>query len=138
MLFINLSAFYQIITGWDTIVQRMESGHGLLVTAIGLSSVFLGLIILWIITANLKKIIEFFEKILWRIKIYTGKEKSTSLQEEGSEEETTEEEIAAAIATALHLELEEEEVSVLTLRHIEQEMSPWVVASRPATMRRQR
>ncbi|MEJ2634451.1 MAG: hypothetical protein P8184_04055, partial [Calditrichia bacterium] len=49
--------------------------------------------------------------------------------------QTTYREIAAAIGVALAYELEEEEISVITLRNIEQEMSPWVVASRPATMR---
>ena len=45
-------------------------------------------------------------------------------------------EIALAIGVAISYELEEDEVSVITLRHIEQEMSPWVVASRPVSMRR--
>lgn len=119
-----------LLNVWETIVTRIQNGHGMLVTVIGLVAVFSGLVILWMVTANLPRFISWMEG---------GKKRAsgeTKPHPPGVEkEEQTMDEVAAVIAVALCCELEEEEISVITLRHIEQEMSPWVVASRPTTMR---
>ncbi len=108
----------------------MNNRHGFLFTVIGLLAVFLGLVVLWLMTANLQQVIPWFENV-------TGKKTVTAadLTAEIERSEIPVEEIMAAIGVALYLELKEEELAILTLRHIEQEMSPWVVVSRPATMR---
>ena len=103
----------------NTIADRINSGHGILVTLIGVIAVFIGLIILWGVTSNFQKIVRKIE----------GKTEQESEMDNSAE-------IALAIGVAISYELEEDEVSVITLRHIEQEMSPWVVASRPVSMRR--
>jgi hypothetical protein len=112
------------------ILKRLNNGHGLLVTVIGLLAVFVGLVILWLVTANLQRILKLFERLTSQRTVATS-----DLTAEIERSDIPIEEIMAAIGVALYLELEEEELSVLTLRHIEQEMSPWVVASRPSTMR---
>jgi hypothetical protein len=112
------------------ILERLNNGHGLLVTVIGLFAVFVGLVILWLVTANLQRILKLFERLTGRSTVTTS-----DLTAEMERTDIPIEEIMAAIGVALYMELEEEELSVLTLRHIEQEMSPWVVASRPSTMR---
>lgn len=124
-----LSIFHSSL--WQGVFDRINNGHGIFVTIIGLLAVFAGLVILWAVTANLPNLINLFEKKSGPQRI------SSALGEDEleAEEETTYREIAAAIGVALAYELEEEEISVITLRNIEQEMSPWVVASRPATMR---
>ncbi len=124
-----LSIFHSSL--WEGVFDRINNGHGIFVTIIGLLAVFAGLVILWAVTANLPNLINLFEKKPGPRRI------SSALGEDEleAEEEKTYREIAAAIGVALAYELEEEEISVITLRNIEQEMSPWVVASRPATMR---
>jgi hypothetical protein len=114
----------------DDLLDRIREGHGFLITAIGLLAVFTGLLILWVITTALKYLIErvFQKKGLTNLK-------NQKVSEKELPDAITEEEIIAAITVALFFELEEPP-SKLTLRHHEQDMSPWVVASRPATMRR--
>ncbi len=114
---------------FETVNTRIESGHGYLVTIIGLVAVFSGLLVLWAVTAGLPKFIAKIEKNP------ASKRSEERAAEGGKTEADTREAVAAAIGVALCCELEEEEISVITLRHIEQEMSPWVVASRPTTMR---
>ncbi len=106
--------------------QRLTEGHGFLITFIGLTAVFSGLCILWLATSAFPRLIAFFERRQYQRKA------GTSTFEKGQMEDTA---IAAAIGVALCCELEDEEISVLTLRHIEQEMSPWVVAAKSTTMR---
>lgn len=116
----------------NTVADRINSGHGILVTLIGVTAVFIGLIILWGVTSN-------FQKLVRKIEGKTQSKRTTNedieLMEQESEMKNSAE-IALAIGVAISYELEEDEVSVITLRHIEQEMSPWVVASRPVSMRR--
>ncbi len=121
----NLLAI-SLLNTFDTITQRIGNGNGFLITAIGLFTVFLGLLILWGVTSNLQRITQ------WRGIQRKSKSKNIPPQSDQATDE-----LAAAITIALHLELDDEEISVITLRHQEQEMSPWVVASRPATMRHQ-
>jgi hypothetical protein len=45
------------------ILKRLNNGHGLLVTVIGLLAVFVGLVILWLVTANLQRILKLFERL---------------------------------------------------------------------------
>jgi Na+-transporting methylmalonyl-CoA/oxaloacetate decarboxylase gamma subunit len=116
----------------NTIADRISSGHGILVTLIGVIAVFIGLIILWGVTSN-------FQKIVRKIEGKTQSKRTANDNIEITEQESEMDnsaEIALAIGVAISYELEEDEVSVITLRHIEQEMSPWVVASRPVSMRR--
>ncbi len=116
---------------WKLLFNRIHEGHGLLITFIGLTAVFVGLTILWLITASFRKFVNIFEE-----KSVTGngcKKRKKSAEVSKKEEEL--QKIALAISVALCYEMEEEEFSILTLRNIEQEMSPWVVASRPTTMR---
>jgi len=115
----------------DSPVERINSGHGFLVTAIGLIAVFLGLLVLWGVTSSLKF---FIEKISRQSNLTNIQ--SRNFEESDLSEESIDKEVIAAITIALHYELEDTQ-SKLTLRHHEQDMSPWVVASRPTTMRRQ-
>ena len=114
----------------NPVLERIKESHGLLITFIGLIAVFLGLLVLWTMTTSMKILIE-------KINSH-NKEGESRLSAETAAGDIPEKfegyEIVAAITVALHLELEEEP-SKLTLRHMEQDMSPWVVASRPATMR---
>jgi len=123
-----LSLVFSILA---TLMQRLEAGYGFLVTVIGLLAVFSGLLVLWGLTALVPKVIYYFENR------YKTEKKVPS--EKGSNQEKSQEdqlrEIAIAIGVALCCEMEDEEMSVLTLRNIEQDVSPWVVASRPTTMR---
>lgn len=116
----------------NTIADRINSGHGILVTLIGLIAVFIGLIILWGVTSNFQKLVR---KIEGKSQSKRTANENIELMEQESEMDNSAE-IALAIGVAISYELEEDEVSVITLRHIEQEMSPWVVASRPVSMRR--
>lgn len=116
----------------NTIADRINSGHGILVTLIGLIAVFIGLIILWGVTSNFQKLVR---KIEGKSQSKRTANEAIELTEQESEMDNSAE-IALAIGVAISYELEEDEVSVITLRHIEQEMSPWVVASRPVSMRR--
>jgi len=125
----NLSPL--LLNVWEAIVTRIQNGHGILITVIGLVAVFSGLVILWMVTANLPRLISLIEGE----KRSAGKEKKPLHPLADKSEEKVMEEVAVAIAVTLCCELEEEEISVITLRHIEHEMSPWVVASRPTTMR---
>lgn len=124
--------YINFLKNFDSIVDRINSGHGILVTFIGLIAVFIGLVILWGVTSN-------FQKLVQKIEGKTGSNKATSENLKTMDQESemdNSSEIALAIGVAISYELEEDEVSVITLRHIEQEMSPWVVASRPVSMRR--
>jgi Na+-transporting methylmalonyl-CoA/oxaloacetate decarboxylase gamma subunit len=121
--FISLSTFL------ETIFSRITVNQGLLISAIGLVTVFTGLIILWAVTSNLKNIIYFVSKAPIR-----KSKKDPQTSKEVVRAENLAGEIIAAITIALHFELEEE-IQIITMRHIEQEMSPWVVASRSSTMR---
>jgi len=116
----------------NTIADRINSGHGILVTLIGVIAVFIGLIILWGVTSNFQKIVR---KIEGKTQSKRTANDNIEIMEQESEMDNSAE-IALAIGVAISYELEEDEVSVITLRHIEQEMSPWVVASRPVSMRR--
>ena len=116
----------------NTIADRINSGHGILVTLIGVIAVFIGLIILWGVTSNFQKIVR---KIEGKTQSKGIANDNIEIREQESEMDNSAE-IALAIGVAISYELEESEVSVITLRHIEQEMSPWVVASRPVSMRR--
>jgi len=116
----------------NTIADRINSGHGILVTLIGVIAVFIGLIILWGVTSNFQKIVR---KIEGKTQSKGIANDNIEIREQESEMDNSAE-IALAIGVAISYELEEDEVSVITLRHIEQEMSPWVVASRPVSMRR--
>ncbi|MEJ2537692.1 MAG: OadG family protein [Calditrichia bacterium] len=116
----------------NTIADRISSGHGILVTLIGVIAVFIGLIILWGVTSNFQKIVR---KIEGKTQSKGIANDNIEIREQESEMDNSAE-IALAIGVAISYELEESEVSVITLRHIEQEMSPWVVASRPVSMRR--
>jgi Na+-transporting methylmalonyl-CoA/oxaloacetate decarboxylase gamma subunit len=116
----------------NTIADRISSGHGILVTLIGVIAVFIGLIILWGVTSNFQKIVR---KIEGKTQSKRTANDNIEIREQESEMDNSAE-IALAIGVAISYELEEDEVSVITLRHIEQEMSPWVVASRPVSMRR--
>ena len=116
----------------NTIADRINSGHGILVTLIGVIAVFIGLIILWGVTSNFQKIVR---KIEGKTQSKRTANDNIEIREQESEMDNSAE-IALAIGVAISYELEESEVSVITLRHIEQEMSPWVVASRPVSMRR--
>ena len=116
----------------NTIADRINSGHGILVTLIGVIAVFIGLIILWGVTSNFQKIVR---KIEGKTQSKGIADDNIEIREQESEIDNSAE-IALAIGVAISYELEESEVSVITLRHIEQEMSPWVVASRPVSMRR--
>ena len=116
----------------NTIADRISSGHGILVTLIGVIAVFIGLIILWGVTSNFQKIVR---KIEGKTQSKGIANDNIEIREQESEMDNSAE-IALAIGVAISYELEEDEVSVITLRHIEQEMSPWVVASRPVSMRR--
>lgn len=127
----NIILFIITYNIFETIISRINNGHGILITLIGLLAVFCGLIVLWVVTSN-------FHRLIKKIEVKSNKEtsikpysnrKSTEIEREDLEE------IATAIGVALCYELEEEEMSVITLRHIEQEMSPWIVASKPTTMR---
>ncbi len=111
------------------ILDRISEGNGFLITMVGLSAVFIGLIILWFVTASFPRLVGFLEK-----KSRPAQSRTASGDQDmpGANDSDN---IAVAIGVALCCELEEEEVSILTLRHIEQEMSPWVVASKPTTMR---
>lgn len=120
-----------LLNVWETISARIYNGHGLLITFIGLAAVFSGLVILWAVTASLPLLISRIEGEKKRPE--KGEKHLHPLADKSTEEQMKE--VAAAIAIALCCELEEEEISVITLRHLEQEMSPWVVASRPTTMR---
>ena len=115
---------------WENIFTRIQQGHGILITIIGLAAVFFGLVMLWALTSNFQRIIPKIER--------RSKKKRPSLQDMTSkiadEEKTYYNEISAAIGIALYCELEDE-IPIITLRHIEQEMSPWIVASRSSTMR---
>lgn len=123
-----LSLVFSILA---TLMQRLEAGHGVLVTVIGLLAVFSGLLVLWGLTSLVPRAIAYFEN--------RHKPVETSVVETGGPAEKPQEEhlreIAIAIGVALCCEMEDEEMSVLTLRNIEQDVSPWVVASRPTTMR---
>jgi Na+-transporting methylmalonyl-CoA/oxaloacetate decarboxylase gamma subunit len=116
----------------NTIADRISSGHGILVTLIGVIAVFIGLIILWGVTSNFQKIVRKIER---KTQSKGTANDNIEIREQESEMDNSAE-IALAIGVAISYELEEDEVSVITLRHIEQEMSPWVVASRPVSMRR--
>ncbi|GAB4341396.1 MAG: hypothetical protein Kow0037_28000 [Calditrichia bacterium] len=123
-----LSLVFSILA---TLMQRLEAGHGVLVTVIGLLAVFSGLLVLWGLTALVPHAIAYFEN---RHKpVETGTVEAGGPSEKQQEEHLRE--IAIAIGVALCCEMEDEEMSVLTLRNIEQDVSPWVVASRPTTMR---
>ena len=111
-------------------LERIKESHGLLITFIGLIAVFLGLLVLWTITTSMRILIEKLDSRKQASELRLSPETASGEIPERLEEN----EIIAAITVALHLELEEEP-SKLTLRHMEQDMSPWVVASRPATMR---
>ena len=111
-------------------LDRIKESHGLLITFIGLIAVFLGLLVLWTITTSMRILIEKLDSRKQASELRLSPETASGEIPERLEEN----EIIAAITVALHLELEEEP-SKLTLRHMEQDMSPWVVASRPATMR---
>jgi hypothetical protein len=119
-----------IILLLDSPIDRINSGHGFLVTAIGLIAVFLGLLVLWGITSGLQFFIEKISRQSGLTNI-----QSRNFEESEVSEESIDKEIIAAITIALHYELDDAP-SKLTLRHHEQDMSPWVVASRPTTMRR--
>ncbi|GAB4369958.1 MAG: hypothetical protein Kow0042_11930 [Calditrichia bacterium] len=115
----------------NSILNKIQEGHGLLITVIGLAAVFSGLGVMWLITAYLPKIVR---------KIENFKNPPALLQDKQSPEEQRIEEqispeLAAAIALALTNELEDETLSVITLRDIEQDVSPWITASRPTIMR---
>lgn len=114
-----------------TLMQRLEAGHGILVTAIGILAVFTGLLVLWGLTALVPRVIAYFENRNQSQPVISA---DTESDKEISRE-TQLREIAIAIGVALCCEMEDEEMSVLTLRNIEQDVSPWVVASRPTTMR---
>ena len=113
---------------WEGITSRINAGHGILITVIGLLTVFGGLVFLWAVTS-------LFPRLTARLE---GK-KYQSPKAEKTEPEAAEKDpygdIAIAIGVALCCELEEEDISIITLRNIEQEVSPWVVASRQTTMR---
>lgn len=116
-----------LILSMETALERIQNGHGLLITVIGLFAVFSGLIILWGVTAAFPQVICWFRQ-----------NKSLPRSPEPGQQIQPDEqvnEIIAVLSITLHLELEEEEVSILTLKNTEQEMSPWVVASRPTIMR---
>ncbi|MFZ0391298.1 MAG: OadG family protein [Calditrichia bacterium] len=118
----------------ETALNRISSGHGILVAIIGLLAVFAGLLILWGITSLLPMLISAVENSGSK----ADRLNSTSAAKTAEGERQPENDhsaIAVAIGVALCCELDEEDVSVITLRQIEQEMSPWVVASRPSTMR---
>ena len=121
--------FISLATSLDTIFSRITENHGFLISAIGIVTVFLGLMILWAVTSNLKNIIGFALKATIR-----DTKKNLQSPEKIVSEENITSEIIAAITIALYFELEEE-IQVITMRHIEQEMSPWVVASRSSSMR---
>ncbi len=114
------------LSGSD-IWQRLVGGHGFLITFIGLTAVFSGLCILWAVTSAFPRFISFLERKQNGSKSAAAAPRKTEPEEAPA--------LAAAIGVALCCELEDEEVSVLTLRHIEQEMSPWVVAAKSTTMR---
>lgn len=112
------------------IFERLNNGYGLLITIIRLLAVFAGLVILWLVTANLQRILKWSQKLTGQKTLITS-----DFTAEIGRSEIPIEEIMVAIDIALYLELEEEELSILTLRHNEQEISPWVVDSLPSTMR---
>ncbi len=128
-----LANFFNMLSQGDlnTVIDRIQTGNGFLITVIGLLAVFSGLLLLWAITANLPNLINTLQtspkKAIKKIE-QKEKEGQTWLQKEP-------ENIAVAIGVALCCELEEEEISVITLRNIEQDMSPWVMAARQSTMR---
>ena len=53
---------------------------------------------------------------------------------QATDSEISAEELVAVVSIAIYME-REQEIPILTLRHIEQDMSPWVVATKPSTMR---
>ena len=116
------------LTILDVLSQRLESGHGILVTVIGLIAVFTGLVVLWGVTAAFPKMLALLEK-------KPAKREETVSAGETESVSDNKKDIAIAIGVALCLELEDEDISVITLRNIEQDISPWVVASRPTIMR---
>ena len=116
---------------FEIIVTRIENGHGILITIIGVVGVFSGLVLLWFIFLAFPYISSFLQGQ----PLKKEKPASEKLEQGSGKEKETFNEIAAAIGVALCYELEDEDISILTLRHLEQEMSPWVVASRPSTMR---
>ena len=126
-----VSFFPLKLSTFETIINRIAAGHGMLVTFTGLTAVFLGLGFLWFVTAKFQYLASFLEKKSAR----GGKGKKSRQKEKPDREEAPLETIAAAISVALCCELEDEEISVITLRQIEQDISPWVVASRQSTMR---
>lgn len=127
-----MASFFPLkLSIFETIVNRIAAGHGMLVTFTGLAAVFLGLGFLWFVTANFHHLASFLEKR----SAGGGKSKKLSRRQKSDREEAPLEEIAAAIGVAMCCELEDEEISVITLRQIEQDISPWVVASRQSTMR---
>lgn len=121
--------FESLATFIEQIFSRITENQGFLISAIGLATVFSGLIVLWVVTSNLKNVIDFVLNAPIR-----KRKKDFRFSKESISDDRLSKEIIAAIAIALHLELEEE-IQIITMRHIEQEMSPWVVASRSSSMR---
>ena len=127
-MFKIISLIAMPFTIFDVLSQRLESGHGVLVTTIGLIAVFTGLVILWAVTASFPKILALLDK-------KPARKEDTVPAGETESVSDNKKDIAIAISVALCLELEDEDISVITLRNIEQDISPWVVASRPTIMR---
>ncbi len=115
-------------------LKRIEQAHGFYITFAGMLAVFVGLVILWMSALLFRKLVTAPIQRKEKKKVEIDSSLSPIAMVQDKDEEKTAALIGALIA--YYEEYEMDPVKTLPLKHISQEMSPWVMVAREQMLRK--